>query len=910
MKRIYALTVIGLVLSVTLHGQTDNALGRLKQFVSNVATFNHLFPQEKVFVHTDNTGYFIGETIWFEAYVLRADKAAPTDISSVLYVELVDPFGEVAQTHKIKIENGRGGGQIALDRLRADGFYELRAYTRYMTNWDTEGVFSRVIPIFAQPENEGDYDNLHITQAFVNSRSEATRQADSVRSRRLVNLDTEAKPQVRFYPEGGHLVKGLPTRVAFEVFCEDSVITHAEGRLTGAEGQQLATVATRHEGRGVFDYVPGPQAALLELDIAGRHHRFALPEAEDEGCVMNVDTSRPEVVATRMATGGALQGVLMGLTRMHNGRVIYFDTLRLDNEWTEIDFDTDQLEAGIHQLTLFDTEGHVWAERLFFVHPDSLAAISPLTMAFADKTIAPYKNMTLRLHGEPGSQLSVAVTDADATTNGTPSSLAAWLLLTSDLKGYVARPDYYLESQDETHRLNTDLLMMVQGWRRYDWTMMAGKAPFEKRQPIEDHLYLDGRVLPRQLWGNGLFASKKKKAQAADVGQLELKATLYNDRGEVMRGEFETDSLGYYAFELPDCQGDWTLMLSTKREDKLQDYRVTINRRFSPDSKNYAPGETLLTQPEGRLHTFDTVTKDYEEALQVNDGSTQLGTAVVTTKRNPFKLKSPRRAWEVSRQTADKKSQYHYDMATEADYYLDQGLPVPSLEQWLLDKKAFAHEYQIRRRPIGWVVGEAQYADFTLPSAATLRLDGNGDYGTIIHTEPVTAANERTTLTSETATQANGGPDGGQMKAYGADEYGDSTGLNTALGNEIDLYREVYVSLNHNETRYIAPNERGAIAHLDPFFVFAYENLSLPVKTKGTRTTNYKAYQKRQTYESPNYRQQARQRDFRRTLFWAGEVTLDADGRAELEFSNNSTCRSLYITAEGLTPDGRPVSGR
>lgn len=903
MKKTYVLMALCFLLSLTLHGQDDNALGRLKQYVGNVATFNRLFPQEKVFVHTDNTGYFVGETIWFEAYVLRADQAAPTDISGVLYVELVDPFGEVTQTHKIKLENGRGGGQIPLDKLRADGFYELRAYTRYMTNWDAEGVFSRVIPIFAQPESEGDYDNLHITQAFVHSRSEATLQADSARMPRLVNLKTEPKPQVRFYPEGGHLIKGLPTRVAFEVFDEDSVITRAEGQLTGSDGQRLATVATLHEGRGVLDYVAGTEAAQLELNINGRRHRFALPEAEDEGCVMNVDTSRPEAVTTRMAASPTLQGALMGLTRMHNGRVTYFDTLRLDDGWTTIDFDTDKLDAGIHQLTVFDTEGRVWAERLFFVHPDSLTATSRLNASFADKTIAPYKNMTLRLEGEPGSQLSVAVTDADATTNGSQSSLATWLLLTSDLKGYVARPDYYLESQDETHRRDTDLLMMVQGWRRYDWTMMAGRAPFEKRQPIEDHLYIDGRVLPRQLWGNGLFASKKKKAQAANVGQLELKATLYNDRGEVLRGEFETDSLGYYAFELPDCHGDWTLMLSTKRDDKLQDYRVTINRRFSPDSKNYAPGETLLTQPEGRLHTFDTVTKDYEEALQVNDGSTQLGTAVVTTKRNPFKLKSPRRAWEVSRQTADKKSQYHYDMASEADYYLDQGLPMPSLEQWLLEKKAFAHEYRVRRRPIGWVIGEAQYADFTLPSAATLRLDDNGNYGTATHAEPVTAANERTALASESLTQDNGG----QMKAYGADEYGDSTGLNTSLGNEIDLYREVYVSLNHNETRYIAPNERGAIAHLDPFFVFAYENLSLPVKAKGTRTTNYRAFQKRQTYESPNYRQQARERDFRRTLYWAGEVTLDADGRAELDFCNNSTCRRLYISAEGLTPDGQPV---
>ncbi len=903
MKKTYVLMALCFLLSLTLHGQDDNALGRLKQYVGNVATFNRLFPQEKVFVHTDNTGYFVGETIWFEAYVLRADQAAPTDISGVLYVELVDPFGEVTQTHKIKLENGRGGGQIPLDKLRADGFYELRAYTRYMTNWDAEGVFSRVIPIFAQPESEGDYDNLYITQAFVHSRSEATLQADSARVDRLVNLKKEPKPQVRFYPEGGHLIKGLPTRVAFEVFDEDSVITRAEGQLTGSDGQRLATVATRHEGRGVLDYVAGTEAAQLELNINGRRHRFALPEAEDEGCVMNVDTSRPEAVTTRLAASPTLQGALMGLTRMHNGRVTYFDTLRLDDGWTTIDFDTDKLDAGIHQLTVFDTEGRVWAERLFFVHPDSLTATSRLNATFADQTIAPYKNMTLRLEGEPGSQLSVAVTDADATTNGSQSSLATWLLLTSDLKGYVARPDYYLESQDETHRRDTDLLMMVQGWRRYDWTMMAGRAPFEKRQPIEDHLYIDGRVLPRQLWGNGLFASKKKKAQAADVGQLELKATLYNDRGEVLRGEFETDSLGYYAFELPDCHGDWTLMLSTKRDDKLQDYRVTINRRFSPESKNYMPGETLLTQPDGRLHTFNAMTKDYEEALQVNDGSTRLGTAVVTTKRNPFKLKSPRRSWEVSRRTADKKSQFHYDMATEADYYLDQGLPMPSLEQWLLEKKAFAHEYRVRRRPIGWVIGEAQYADFTLPSATTLRLDDNGNYGTATHAEPVTAANERTALASESLTQDNGG----QMKAYGADEYGDSTGLNTSLGNEIDLYREVYVSLNHNETRYIAPNERGAIAHLDPFFVFAYENLSLPVKAKGTRTTNYRAFQKRQTYESPNYRQQARERDFRRTLYWAGEVTLDADGRAELDFCNNSTCRRLYISAEGLTPDGRPV---
>ena len=89
-------------------------------------------------------------------------------------------------------------------------------------------------------------------------------------------------------------------------------------------------MATRHEGRGVLDYVAGTEAAQLELNINGRRHRFALPEAEDEGCVMNVDTSRPEAVTTRLAASLTLQGALMGLTRMHNGRVTFFDTWTTD----------------------------------------------------------------------------------------------------------------------------------------------------------------------------------------------------------------------------------------------------------------------------------------------------------------------------------------------------------------------------------------------------------------------------------------------------------------------------------------------------------------------------------------------------------------------------------------------------
>ena len=117
------------------------ALDSLRRFVGCIESFNRLFPQEKAYLHFDNTGYFRGETMWFSAYVVRTDRSALTDMSSVLYVELLDPTGEVVDTRKVRLENGRGSGSFKLDNLLTSGFYEVRAYTRYMLNWDSAWAF-------------------------------------------------------------------------------------------------------------------------------------------------------------------------------------------------------------------------------------------------------------------------------------------------------------------------------------------------------------------------------------------------------------------------------------------------------------------------------------------------------------------------------------------------------------------------------------------------------------------------------------------------------------------------------------------------------------------------------------------------------------------------------------------------
>lgn len=144
--------------------ERDDVLSLLEK-AARVQQFNLLYPQKKVYLHFDNTGYFIGETIWFKAYVVRADTGKPTDLSGVLYVELLNAAGDVVERRKLEVEEGQARGDIRLDKLLTSGFYEVRAYARYMTNWGTGACFSRVFPIFEKPERFGDYSKASIDRS-------------------------------------------------------------------------------------------------------------------------------------------------------------------------------------------------------------------------------------------------------------------------------------------------------------------------------------------------------------------------------------------------------------------------------------------------------------------------------------------------------------------------------------------------------------------------------------------------------------------------------------------------------------------------------------------------------------------------------------------------------------------------
>src|ERR1035437_4910595 len=132
-KLILALIILT---GMNLQAQDSTAIRKIASYSRLFSTFSTKYPQEKVYLHFDNSAYFLGETLFFKAYVVTADRNALSQLSKTLYVELISPEGNILETKKIMIENGQCHGEFKILTTKFAGFYEVRAYTRFMLNFD------------------------------------------------------------------------------------------------------------------------------------------------------------------------------------------------------------------------------------------------------------------------------------------------------------------------------------------------------------------------------------------------------------------------------------------------------------------------------------------------------------------------------------------------------------------------------------------------------------------------------------------------------------------------------------------------------------------------------------------------------------------------------------------------------
>ena len=487
----------------------------LEGWAKRLNTFGHYVPQEKVYVHMDNTCYYLGDTIWYAVYTRRTDSDLPSRISRVLYVELFNQDGYLVERQILEMKNGKGWGNFALPDTLYAGYYELRAYTRWQLNWgqyehehtysqeerfytmamakeyyrDYDKLYSRVFPVYDKPEEPGIYSHdmtLRPLQRYFK---------DDV---------PRPKFHITLYPEGGTLVAEAPCRMAFEVSNEQGETAMGRCVLLDSKKQQVAEAPIINRGRGILQFTPKAQEkyqAVFYSDSLNRKGdsiqvKAKVRDIPDEGIALMVNL-RDESLDMEINTRGELTQRRLGYTIMHEGVVEEFG--QLEGRHSTISLARNILHPGVNQVTVFDAQGRIYADRLFFVSSPNLTRPTIAVMGAKDQ-YEPYERIELKvqaLEPDKAAESAVSFSVRDATFSDQlydNATIQVEMLLSSEIKGFVPNPGWYFERDDEEHRLALDLLMLTQGWRRFDWREMATPGDFMVTHPAEYSQILEGSV--------------------------------------------------------------------------------------------------------------------------------------------------------------------------------------------------------------------------------------------------------------------------------------------------------------------------------------------------------------------------------------------------------------------------------
>ena len=821
--------ILSCLCSLFICAQTTNSVqSKLVQFAHNAALFGVNYAQEKVYLHFDNTGYFLGETIWFKAYVVNALDNSPSSMSKTLYVELRTQEGDLISGKKLKISNGICSGDFMLQDSLPGGFYEVRAFTRSMLNFGEEVIFSRVFPVYSAPKNAGDFTE-RILIPRKNRILETRKPADT------------EKINIAFFPEGGNLIVGMKCNIAFKATDKMGRSIAVSGTVVDEKKKVVAILKSDHEGMGVFSLIPTKERLEAHVVFNKLENIFNLPEANFSGYVMTVDGQKnpnSDSIHVQITQSPALLAVdSMALVVTCKGKLMDFLFVKTVNNQFQHTFSKKNLSHGVNQLTLYDVNGKIQSERLVFISPfvktNKKSPSAVLNYSIQDKILKPYQAIKLELscpdsiETAKGTSVSVSIRDAESSNfgNSDNSNMLTNLLLSSDLKGYIQSPAWYFEENSADRAQGLDLLMLTQGWRRYKWERMEGVEPFNAIHPIEEKLVIDGKVVSLLFKNN----------------RTDIDITLWMTRGMYSyNGKTKTDSLGRFSFFVDDIYDTWDLNVVTQKEDKNKEYRILLNRQFSPAPKTFTG------------YDYDIVTNHANtKVLTLGDSLVQLF--------NRKEVKVDNRDGETGImlkefvKTAEARVSFMQDIERRASVNMNIAKKLDDIRDVAHREYSYLKEY-------------------------------------LIATHPYFNINDNILRYKSRKVEII-------VRKEGSELYDDPRPEGTLLEDIV----KVLIIEDHDEILKYDPNnwEDPVVIYV----IVKKESYRIPLGLRRTtfdgyvlsRTFYEPIYQSGQPVVDP---------DYRRTLYWNPDLILDKSGKVNIEFFNNKSCTKLVVDAEGITSKG------
>ncbi|MEJ7559054.1 MAG: Plug domain-containing protein [Pedobacter sp.] len=383
-----------------------------------------------------------------------------------------------------------------------------------------------------------------------------------------------SQTDLQFFPESGPLVNGVRSRVAFKATGSNGTGVPVKGIVTDETNATVAEFEAANFGMGFFRFQPEAgktyQAKATYPD--GSEKTVKLPAAIDNGYVLSVfnnpetDTILVRVNASKAAVAA---GQSLSLVIQTGGNVHYASTVPLNKPAFSVMIPAKELPSGIAQFTLFSATGDPVNERIAFVQGNDLINLKVTT---AKKTYAPKEKIEVALEALDAKNAAVrgffsvsVINEASVPVDETKeSSILSHLLLSSDLKGYIEKPNYYFSNPTVETKTNLDLLMMTQGYRRFTWKDIMSENPMK--------LPFKAEKLTSDITGK--LVTLNKKPLPVIGGQI----VLFNNKLGGIIGTQITDANGVFKFSDLLMTNELAFTLSGKSPKNSDNVEITVDK--------------------------------------------------------------------------------------------------------------------------------------------------------------------------------------------------------------------------------------------------------------------------------------------------------------------------------------------
>lgn len=606
------------------------------------------YPREKVFITTDKSRYKPGETIWFRAFVTDGNNQLSADENRELFVKLYNEKGEAVIQDIFRINKGAAPGDLLIpDDLSKDQYF-LVAFTSaqispeevactplnidpdYSNQWvakiirkdsvSTAGKSNELSVILR--DETGDIQKNSKIQYEIRNGDEIiskdklkTDASGEVRIEFTLPEKTNGNPftcrlsdirddwsqdvflpsnidplTIHFYPEGGNLISGTPTKIGFTAFTKFGLPVDIEGSLTDQDGKPISLVKTFTRGLGLFSLNhDGKQKYKLVISgKTGQNQSFDIPAPKTNGMALSVIKTDPEYISANLIFADK-QKHPIGLTISRNGSLYWAGDMEIDGTG-RIKIPAENIPQGINLLSVFSAAGDLLAERIIYMDKNQQLKIE-VSPENPSMNVNSDMKVKIRLTDENNQPVAgnIAVTVSDnVCCSGIKTGIGQYLEIASELETSFS----IISKAFKGHIANSallDVFLISNRLKSFDWDKInrfqSGNAPAVNML----NNGISGVVTDK----NGEKVNKAK-VSLVNNRNMQLFTTITNAQGEFSIPNMNTANTDDFSIKATDPEGKRELnaVFSKNFEGRISAYIKQFAQQYHLTDQDQTSDET------------------------------------------------------------------------------------------------------------------------------------------------------------------------------------------------------------------------------------------------------------------------------------------------------------------------------